>query len=100
MTLRIRKSIVVCLVASLFLLGNLWLVVGWLDKHDVIGAAQYVRHEYLTGTAITIIVVLLIMLVGPSRAAATASSWFRKCPVCDERLVLPAKYCWGCGSKV
>ena len=97
MTLGIRKSIVVCLVASLFLLGNLWLVVGWLDEHGLIGAAQYIRHEYLTGTAITIIVVLLILLVGPGRAPA--GSWFRKCPVCDERLGLASKYCSGCGSR-
>lgn len=97
MTLGIRKLIVVSLVGGLFLLGNLWLVVNWLDGHGVIGAARYVRQEYLTGTAITIVVVLLILLVGPGRSAA--GGWFRKCSVCGERLGLAGKYCSACGSR-
>jgi hypothetical protein len=97
MTLGIRKLIVVSLVAGLFLLANVWAVVNWLDGHGVIKAASRVRQEYLTGTAITIIVVLLILLVGPSRA--TVGGWFRKCQVCGERLDLTGKYCSGCGSK-
>ncbi len=97
MTLGIRKLIVVSLGGGLFLLANLWIVVNWLDSHGVIGAAKHVRQEYLTGTAITIIVVLLILLVGPGRA--TAGSWFRKCSVCGERLELAGKYCSECGSR-
>lgn len=98
MTLGSRKLIVLSLVGGLFMLANLWIVVNWLDSHGVIGAAKHVRQEYLTGTAITIIVVLLILLVGPGRA--TASSWFRRCAVCGEWLGLTGKYCSECGSKV
>ena len=99
MTLGIRKLIVVSLVGGLFLLANLWIVVNWLDGHGVIGAAQHVRQEYLTGTAITIIVVLLILLVGPGSAAPSAGGLFRQCSVCGERLGLAGKYCSACGSR-
>jgi hypothetical protein len=98
MTLGIRKLIVVSLVAGLFLLANLWLVVNWLNNLGVIVAAQYVRHEYLTGTAITIIVVLLILLVG--QGSQVPSVWARRCSVCGERLGLAGKYCSACGSRV
>jgi hypothetical protein len=97
MTLGIRKSIIVSLVAGLFLVANLWIIVNWLDGHGVIAAAKHVRQEYLTGTAITIIVVFLILLVGPGRT--TATSWFRRCSVCGERLGLAGKYCAECGSR-
>ncbi len=97
MSLGIRELIVVSLVGGLFLLANLWLVVNWLDGHRVIGAARPLRQDYLTGTAITVILVMLILLVGPGRA--TASSWFRKCSVCGERLGLAGKYCSACGSR-
>lgn len=100
MTLGIRKLIVVSLVGGLFLLANLWLVANWLDGHGAIAAARYVRQEYLTGTAITIVVVLLILLVGPGSAAShSACGLFRKCPVCGERLGLAGKYCSACGSR-
>ena len=67
MTLGIRKTIVLVLVAAVFLLANMWLVMNWLEDKGVIDLAKYVRTEYLTGTAITIIVALLILLVKPVR---------------------------------
>lgn len=97
MTLGIRKLIVVTAVASVFLVGNLWLVVGWLQHHGVIDGARYVRAEYLTGTAITIVVVLLVLLARPS---SERPAWFRRCSVCDHVLVTRGRYCADCGSKV
>jgi len=55
MTLGIRKTIVLVLVAAVFLLANMWLVMNWLQDKGVIDMAKYVRTEFLTGTAITII---------------------------------------------
>jgi hypothetical protein len=96
MTLGIRKLFVLGLAAGVFLLGNLWLVVGWLQDHGVIDGARYVRAEYLTGTAITIIVVLLILLARPN---AERPAWFRRCSVCDHTLVSSGRYCTECGSR-
>ena len=65
MTLGIRKLIVLLLAAALFLVANLMFVASWLQGKGVIDWAKDARKEYLTGTAITIIVVLLILLVAP-----------------------------------
>ena len=101
MTLGIRKTIVLVLVAAVFLLANMWLVMNWLQDKGVIDMAKYVRTEYLTGTAITIIVALLILLVKPAREAAGRSGLIRRCPVCDHRLLgRGGAYCGECGSKI
>ena len=99
MSLGIRKFIVLVLVAAVFLLANAWLVANWLADAGIIDGAKHIRKEYLTGTAISIIVVLLILLVRPGRAAA-GRGLFRRCPVCDHRLISRGKYCSECGSKV
>lgn len=95
MTLTIRKAIVLGLIGSILLLGNIVLVANWLSERGVVDWARYIRAEYLTGTAVTIIVVLLILLVSP-RAGALV----RRCPVCDHVLMGTGKYCGQCGSKV
>ena len=100
MTLGIRKTIVLVLVAAVFLLANMWLVMNWLQDKGVIDMAKHVRTEYLTGTAITIVVALLILLVKPAREAARRSGLIRRCPVCDHRLLGRGSYCGDCGSKV
>jgi hypothetical protein len=96
MSLGIRKLIVLGLVAVVFLLGNVWLVVSWLQDCGVIDWARYLRTEYLTGTAITVILVLLVLMVRPSSAR---SSWLRRCSVCEHVLVGRGQYCSDCGSK-
>jgi len=55
-SLGIRKLVVISLVGGIFLLGNIWLVVSWLDEKGVVDGARYIRKEFLTGTAITIAV--------------------------------------------
>jgi hypothetical protein len=97
MTLGIRKLIVLSLVAVLFLVANFVLVANWLQDRGVIDWARYIHKEYLTGTAITIIVVLLILLVVPR---GQGRGLLRRCPVCDHTLLGGVKYCGGCGSKV
>ncbi|MCY2928844.1 MAG: hypothetical protein NTV86_05005 [Planctomycetota bacterium] len=99
MTLGIRKLVVLVLVAAIFLLANLWFVVNWLEEKGVIDCAKQVRKDYLTGTAITIIVALLILLVRPGREAVSRWGLGRRCPVCDARLSGRGSYCSECGSK-
>jgi hypothetical protein len=97
MTLGVRKLIVLVLVAAVFLLANVWLAVNWLDKAGVIDLARHIRAEYLTGTAITIIIVLLVLLVRPR---GNGAKLIRRCPVCDHLLLGRARYCGECGSRV
>lgn len=72
MSLTIRKAIVLGSIGSILLLDNIVLVANWLAEHGVVDGARHIRTEYLTGTAVTIIVVLLIR----------------------------GRYCGECGSKV
>ena len=62
MTLTTRKLIVLGMIGVVLLLGNILLVASWLAEKGVVDWALSIRSEYLTGTAITIIVVLLILL--------------------------------------
>ena len=100
MRLGMRKLIVLILVGSIFLLANVWIVVNWLEDIGAVEFAKYVKTEYLTGTAITIILILLFLLVKPGKEAIVGSGLLRRCPVCDGRVVGKASYCSECGSKV
>ena len=95
MALGIRKLIVLCLVGLVFLVANIVIVAQWLSEKGVVDFARVLRRDFLTGTAITIIVVLLILLVAPGKAHIFG----RRCPVCDRR-VGSDKYCPECGSRV
>jgi hypothetical protein len=97
MSLGKRKLMVLLLLGLVFLASNILLVANWLADNGVVDWATHVRSEYLTGTAIAIIVVLLILLVGPRTAT---SKWVRRCPVCDHMLLSRGNYCSDCGSKV
>lgn len=95
MTLTIRKLVVLALIGTVLLLGNILFVANWMAEKGVVDWARAIRTEYLTGTAITIIVVLLILLVSP-RAGILA----RRCPVCDHAMTGRGRYCSECGSRV
>ena len=97
MSLTIRKAIVLGLIGAILLLGNILLVASWLAEHGAVDWARGIRTEYLTGTAMTVIAVLLILLVSPKGGAG---SWVRRCPVCDHVLLGRGRYCGECGSKV
>jgi len=97
MTLGIRKLVVAGLVGAVFLTANFLLVANWLHEKGLINWAKGIRKEYLTGTAITIIVALLVLLVG---RRGDAGKWLRRCPVCDHRILGSARYCGDCGSKL
>ena len=96
MTLTIRKLIVLGLIGSILLLGNILFVANWLTEKGAVDWARHIRAEYLTGTAVTIIAVLLILLVSPR---VGAKGLVRRCPVCDHVLLSHGSYCPECGSK-
>lgn len=89
--------IVIGLIGTVLLMGNIVLVINWMQAHGWIDWAQNFRHEYLTPTALTIVVVLLILLVKPR---TESSSWIRRCPVCDHVTRVGTNYCSDCGSKL
>ena len=99
-SLGIRKMVVLVLVAAIFLLANAWLVVNWLQEKGLVEWAGHIKSEYLTGTAITIILVLLFLLVRPGKEVVSRVGLMRRCPVCDRVVVGRGEYCAECGSKV
>ena len=100
MSLGIRKIIVIGAIGAIFLAGNVLLIANWLSEKGVPEKANWLRENFLTGTAITIIIVLLILLVSPSKSGSKVFGFVRRCPVCDHRLISRANYCGDCGSKV
>ncbi len=100
MSLTVRKIIVLGLIGTVFLMANILVVANWLAEKGVEQKANWLREEFLTGTAIAVILVLLILLVSPKNAAGKAVGLIRRCPVCDKRLIGNPSYCGECGSKV
>ena len=98
MSLGIRKIVVIGIIGAIFLTGNVLLIANWLSEKGVPEKANWVRENFLTGTAVTIIVVLLILLVSPKNSSKVFG-FVRRCPVCDHRLIGRANYCGDCGSK-
>lgn len=96
MTLTLRKLIVLALVAGVFLLANALVIAHWLRDAGVIETAASIREEFLTGTAITVIAALLILLTTPGRQALGLG---QKCSVCGHRQV-GGRYCSDCGSRL
>lgn len=95
MTLAIRKVIVAFAILVVLLLANMVAFVCWLERSGVIAWAQHVREEFVTGTAITVILALIVLLVPPAVGFA-----IRRCGVCEALLFRRGKYCPGCGSRV
>jgi len=99
MSLGIRKVIVISLIGLIFLAGNILLVANWLAAKGIDQKANWLREEFLTGTAIAVIVALLILLVNP-KSSGKSLGFMRRCPVCDHRLIGSPHYCSDCGSKI
>ncbi|MHC4536612.1 MAG: hypothetical protein ACYS6K_21900 [Planctomycetota bacterium] len=97
MSLTIRKIIVLGLIGMIFLTVNILVVANWLAEKGFVEKANWLREEFLTGTAIAVIIALLVLLVNPKSSRAVG--FVRRCPVCDKRLIGNANYCSECGSK-
>jgi hypothetical protein len=100
MSLTIRKITVLGLIGVIFLMANILVVANWISDTGIADKAGWVRREFLTGTAVAVILVLLILLVSPKNVAGKALGFSRRCPVCEKRLIGNANYCGECGSKV
>ena len=100
MTLMSRKMIIILLIGAVFLLGNILVVANWIANTGIAEKANWIRHEFLTGTTIAIAVILLILLVSPKNSGNRVFGIGRRCPVCDHRLIGRGSYCSDCGSKV
>lgn len=99
MSLGTRKLIVIGVIGCIFLAANVMVIATWLNEQGIPDKAEWIRREFLTGTAITIILVLLVLLVNP-RDAGRGAGLSKRCPVCDHRLASQVNYCGECGSKV
>jgi len=100
MSLGIRKIVVISLIGIVFLAGNILVVANWIAERGVEQKANWIREHFLTGTAIAVIVALLVLLVNPKNAGSRAVGFVRRCPVCDKRVIGNPNYCGECGSKV
>jgi hypothetical protein len=99
MGLGTRKLIVIGVIGYVFLAANVMVIATWLNEQGIPGKADWIRKEFLTGTAITVILALLVLLVS-SKDAGRGAGWCKRCPVCDGMLNGKANYCGECGSKV
>jgi len=96
MTLAVRKRLVASGVLFFICLANASGFVNWLDAIGVLAWARRLCDQYLTGTSITVIVSLLILLPSGTVIAICA----RRCRVCDGLLLRRGNYCSECGSRV
>jgi hypothetical protein len=100
MSLTIRKMIVLGLIGMIFLMANILVVANWISDTGIAEKAGWLKKEFLTGTAIAVTVVLLILLTSPRNGSGRAVAFTRRCPVCDKRLIGNVNYCSECGSKI
>jgi len=98
MSLTSRKLIVMSLIIGVFLAGNILVIAQWLADKGLPETAHWIRQEFLTGTTIAVIA-LLILLVGPGQSSGRGVT-SRRCVVCDHKLLGQGYYCSECGSKV
>jgi len=101
MSLTMRKVVVLGVIGVIFLAANILVVANWIADAGIAEKAGWLRQEFLTGTAIAVIVALLILLVNPRIANSSRRiGSVRRCPVCDKGLAGNPNYCGDCGSKV
>ncbi len=60
-----RKLLVLFVVGVIFLVANIWCIAHWLARRGFVDFARNLRRDYLTGTALAVIFVLLVLLVRP-----------------------------------
>ena len=96
MTLAFRKRLVAGSVLLLIGLANMGVFVSWLENQGVLAWARRACDQYVTGTSVTVIAALLILLPSGTVIAICA----QRCRVCDALLLRRGKYCGECGSRV
>lgn len=93
-----RKSIIVTTLVGVVIVADLPAITAELHKLGVIPIAQSIHAEYLTGTAVAVIVALLLLL--PSTHFIGVRKGVAQCPVCDCQLRHHGRHCPACGSRV
>lgn len=98
MTTTFRKIVLIAAIAAIITVANIAWIAGWLQEVGAVGAAHTIRHEFLTGTAITILIALFVLLTGRGQAQS-APRLFGRCHVCGHRTIEGGEYCAHCGSR-
>lgn len=93
-----RKLIVIALVIGILFVAGLPVITECLCRVGVIPVARAIHAEYLTGTALTVIVAILILLPARWRVRIVPREY--ECPVCEASVRPGARYCPACGSRV
>jgi hypothetical protein len=96
----LRKLVVLIVLATLLGLAGMPAIVAWFDRTGLIACARWARAEYVTGTAISVIVVLLFVLPGRSCRPRRDRVGAHQCPVCDSPQFRRGRYCPACGSRI
>ena len=94
----LRKLIVIAIGTAVVTIAGLPTITTALDRAGVIPLARTIRANYLTGTAIAVIIALLILL--PSVGWVPLGSRSVRCSVCDQHVRRRSHYCPTCGSRV
>jgi hypothetical protein len=82
-------------IVAVLLLANVGGILAWLQGIGLIPLAEHLRAECVTGTAIAVVVVLLILL----HSRAVWAICVRRRPVCDAIMLRRRKCCEDCGSR-
>ena len=93
-----RKLVVITIVVSILAIARLPAITETLYGMGVIPLARSILAKYLTGTALTVLLALLILLPSQWRIHVVART--HTCPVCGERIRTRGRYCPACGSRV
>jgi hypothetical protein len=80
--------------------ANILVIANWISDTGISERTDWLRKEFLTGTAVAVILVLLILLVGPRTVDGKAIGFARRCPVCEKRFVGDPSYCGEFGQKI
>lgn len=99
MSLHVHRLLIITVVGLVLLLSHALTIANWLDEAGVIAWVHRFKTEFVTGTAITVIVVLLILMPGV-HATGAGTRWLRRCRVCGHLLLRAGRYCPGCGGRV
>jgi hypothetical protein len=93
-----RKLVVIAIIMAVLVTAGLPAMTAALNHVGVIPFARSLQAEYLTGTALTVILVLLLLL--PSQSRFNSGLRQCACPVCGERNRTHNRYCPQCGSRL
>lgn len=66
-----RKLVLLVLIAAIMLVAAAPTIADWLMQVGIVDLARDLRRDFVTGTAITVIVVLLVLIPGEQTRSRT-----------------------------